>query len=67
MFVLSVLTCIVSMLWLVQFITEDFDSPINQFINIWFIIMWCLLCLVYVYKRICQCKKEDPLRKKLLS
>jgi len=67
MFVLAIFTCIVSLLWSVQFLSDDPGAPINQFINICFIITWVLLCTMYVYTRVRECKREIPLREKLLS
>ncbi len=67
MFVLSVFTAIVSMLWLVQFFSNEPGAPIIQFVNIWFIIMWSLLCLTYVYTRFKSYLGNSSLRQKLLS
>jgi len=67
MFALAIFTFIVSLLWSVQFFSDEPGAPIYQFINICFIIMWVLSCTVYVYTRTRECKREIPLREKLLS
>lgn len=67
MFVLSVFTAIVSMLWLVQFFSNEPGAPIIQFVNVWFIVTWCLLCITYVYTRIKTCSNNSILKQRLLS
>ena len=67
MFVISVFTTIVSLLWLTQFWIKKSNLPIVTFLNIIFIMVWVLLCGIYVRMRCSRCRRDPLLYKSLLA
>ena len=60
LFVLSMLTIIVTLMWSIQLFIPLSLSPIVVFLNLWFMFSWIMLTTMYVRKRFSRVYSTRP-------